>query len=410
MLTHLPIHRWIGRPPAINTLSLQQTLFNLLVAFVFFPTLMLMMLDSRQVMDNIRTSSVAELSVASSNLKVEVQTWHNQHLQAIAELAQLAARTPLETASPVLQQGLELTQAVFNDFANLWVVNRVGVPLLTATPATATHSAATTSAIALLSHLPLNQLAKQAQTQLFSFVEPGNPSVQLLWCTPIQGQGAISGFVVAAVDPNGGLGTLLRSHMTSQGLQVTLVDADQTMIVSTNPSHVGTSYREWQHQGDLQSIDAQTYQWFPRLGSPLVLVRWSNSFFVHATAIAPKLPWTLVVELPAKPQVRLIEQVHTKNLSILLLISGTSLFFANVLSRRLLNPLSQLTQVTTNLPNKLLERELIQWPRSSVTELDTLVRNFQSMAASLNQKFGEIKNANEMLEERVQERTKLLSM
>ncbi|HEY9750537.1 MAG TPA: ATP-binding protein, partial [Allocoleopsis sp.] len=227
---------------------------------------------------------------------------------------------------------------------------------------------------------------------------------------PIRYQEAVSGFVVAEIDPERGLGPLLRSHMTTQGLQVTLVDREGTVVVSTDASRVAMFHFDRQQQGDVQSVDPKTYHWFPRLGSPLVMVRWSNSFFVQETAIAPPVPWTLIVELPAKPQVRLIEQVHTKNLTILLLISGTGLFFAHLISRRLLNPLSQLTQVTTNLPDKLLESQWINWPRSAVTELDSLVRNFQSMANSLNQKFGEIKSANEMLEQRVQERTQLLSM
>lgn len=411
MLTHLPIHRWVDRPRAISTLSLQQTILNLLVAFVFFPTLMLMVLDGRQVMDNIRTSSAAELSVASSNLKVEVQEWHDQHLQAVTELAQLAARTPLETVTPTLQQSLELTQAIFADFRNLWVVNSAGTPILRANSATSTSELVAPPTPVLPPNLTLNQLGSRAQNQLFTLVEPaGDTAIQFGLWVPIRYQEALSGFVVAEIDPERGLGPLLRSHMTTQGLQVTLVDAEGTVVASTDADRVAMFHFDRQQQGDVQSVDPKTYHWFPRLGSPLVMVRWSNSFFVQETAIAPSVPWTLIVELPAKPQVRLIEQVHTKNLTILLLISGTGLFFAHLISRRLLNPLSQLTQVTTNLPDKLLESQWINWPRSAVTELDSLVRNFQSMANSLNQKFGEIKSANEMLEQRVQERTQLLSM
>nr|WP_290220976.1 ATP-binding protein [Trichocoleus desertorum] len=416
MLTHLPIHRWVDRPRAISTLSLQQTLLNLLVAFVFFPTLMLMVLDGRQVMDNIRTSSAAELSVASANLRVEVRAWYDQHLKAVTELAQLAARTPLDAPTPGLQQGLALTQAVFADFRNLLIVDTVGAPLLMASPSLSTSllESAQRSLATRPSALPLNCSLNQGDltTQARSFrvaAEPSaHPTVQLVLCAPIQTRGELSGFVVAEIDADRGLGALLRSHVTAQGLQVTLVDADQMVVASTDASRVAATSFNRQQQGDVQSVDPETYQWFPRFGSPLAMARWSNSFFVQETAIAPQLPWALIVELPAKPKVRLIEQVHTKNLTLLLLIAGTGLIFATLISRRLLQSLSQLAYVTTNLPDKLLESELINWPRSSVTELDSLIHNFQLMATSLTQKFGEIKGANALLEQRVQERTQQL--
>ncbi|MEP0872228.1 ATP-binding protein [Trichocoleus desertorum AS-A10] len=407
ILTHLPIHRWVGRPQAISTLSLQQTLLNLLVAFVFFPTLMLMVLDGRQVMDNIRTSSAVELSVASTNLVVEVRAWYNQRLTAVTQLAQLAARTPLDATTPALRQSLELTQDIFPDFLNLSVVDRTGIPILSTLSATAQVD---TTYSALPPTLSLSQLQATSQPQLFTLgTQQQTPGSIHLWlCAPIQQRGVLSGFVLGEIDADTGVGAMIRSHVTEQGLQVTLVDAAQSVVASTDASRVATPQFNRKQQGEVQAIGPRTYQWFPVLGSPLVMVRWSNSFFVQETPIALQLPWTLIVELPAKPQVHRIEQVHTQNLTILLLISGTGLIFATLISQSLINPLSKLADVTTNLPYRLLESELTRWPRSSVTELDSLVQNFQSMAASLTQKFWEIKSANELLEQRVQERTQQL--
>ncbi|MEI6065208.1 MAG: hypothetical protein WCQ26_11490, partial [Pseudanabaena sp. ELA748] len=76
MLTHLPIHHWLKRPPAINTLSLQQTLFNLLVLFVSVPTLLLIVLSSNQVVDDIKNTVRLDLNNASRYLTVEVQGWY----------------------------------------------------------------------------------------------------------------------------------------------------------------------------------------------------------------------------------------------------------------------------------------------------------------------------------------------
>ena len=138
------------------------------------------------------------------------------------------------------------------------------------------------------------------------------------------------------------------------------------------------------------------------------MIKWKNSLFVKELAIRADIPWTLIVQTSATPHVHQIEQVHTRNMSLLLLVSGLGLIFATLVSRQVVKPLMQLAEATTNLPDKLLEQESISWIRSHVTEFSLLVHNYQAMALSLQQKFLEIREANELLENRVQERTQKL--
>lgn len=405
MLTHLPIHRWVKRPQSISTLSFQQTLLNLLVAFVFFPTLLLIMFESWGVMDSIRMTSLAALNVASGNLSVEVQAWQAQRLEAMTELAQLAAQSPL--TAPTLQQSLNLTQKIFADFRRLLIIDPAGKVLL-ASPTIGLSTTSDAQAIAP-SLAEINQWQALPKPHLSRVAQgPEDSQSRRLWLSaPIRDE-ELSGFVVAEVDPEIGIGALIKSHIGRQKLQITLVDKTQTVVATTNEQDIAFPWPDRHLSAQVKPLEADSYQWFPVNRGP-AMVRWGGSYFVQETAIAPELPWTLVVELPAKDQVHYIEAAHTKNLSVLLLISGTGLFFATVLSRRLVQPLAKLTQVTTNLPHKLLDQEfVVRWPRSSVTELNSLMSNFQLMAASLTQKFAEIKSVNEMLEQRVQERTRQL--
>jgi hypothetical protein len=88
LLTHSP-HPNLGCSSKVaKTLSLQQTLFNLLVAFVLFPALTLLVLNSRSAMSNMEKTIQANLETVSTDLVVEVRFWHQQNLNALKQLAE----------------------------------------------------------------------------------------------------------------------------------------------------------------------------------------------------------------------------------------------------------------------------------------------------------------------------------
>lgn len=408
MLTYLPIHRWIGRPRVLSTLSLQQTLLNLLVAFVFFPTLTLMVLDSRSVVPTIKANAQLELQAASTDVVAELQDWHQEHLQAINQLANLASRlNRLETSDrSALQASVELTQKLFPDIHNLYVTDPAGIAIAAAPQLTSTGASNIGTNLTQKPYFKDNHGI--TQSGLFTFLvrsDLGNP--RLILAAPILPNQSQSGLVIAELDLIR-LKTLVTSNGQDHNLQITLVDVQQSVVASTQADRSAMEVFDRQQTGEIQPIRDRTYHWFPTDGSRLVLVRWNESFFVQETLIDPQLPWTLIVEKSAKADVRAIEQRHIKNLSILMVLAAFALGFATLLSHQMVAPLHHLARVTTNLPRKVLGQESINWPNSLVTEIDLLVRNFQSMAASLTQMFWEIKQANENLEQRVQERTEQL--
>ena len=128
LLTHSPIQNWVDRPKVAKTLSLQQTLFNLLVAFVFFPALTLIVLHSRSAMSNIEMSIQTNLQSVSTDLAVELRLWHEQSLNALKQLAEVAARSDM-APSTELQQSTELMQRTFPAFHQLFVTNEAGIAI-----------------------------------------------------------------------------------------------------------------------------------------------------------------------------------------------------------------------------------------------------------------------------------------
>ncbi|NMG60687.1 PAS domain S-box protein, partial [Geitlerinema sp. P-1104] len=149
------------------------------------------------------------------------------------------------------------------------------------------------------------------------------------------------------------------------------------------------------------------YQWKPGGGLPL-MAQWRKSYYYTLIREA-QLPWDILVSLPAEPIVSELQAFYIRNLAILLAIMGIAIMSANTLSRHLIQPLTQLADVTRNLPQKVGYQESLHLPKTEILELNLLAVNFQVMAEALGEKFKEIQTANEELEARVIERTKRLS-
>ncbi len=412
MLTHLPIYRWLKRPPTINSLSLQQTLFNLLFAFVAIPTLILIVLASNQVVDDIKRTASLDLNNTSRYLKVEIQGWYDRQFSSVSQLAELAKVSDLQSES--FRQNVKFVSQSSPSFRQIYVFDNSGKTILDLQNGAINSAIETEPSFNQKSYFAefSQKLQQSPQSFLSSVMIDRNPdrnsiSPIAILGIPIMRDGKFIGGILCELDLQA-ITKPLDLNIGEELLDVTIVDQQKTIAVSSNPRLIGGQKFDWRKNGTVTEMSGQTYHWLPTMGSRLVMVKWKNSLFVKELAIRADIPWTLIVQTAATPHVHQIEQVHTRNMSLLLLVSGMGLIFATLVSRQVVKPLMQLAEVTTNLPDKLMEQESIPWIRSHITELSLLVHNFKAMALSLQQKFLEIRQANELLENRVQERTKAL--
>ncbi|MEC4985814.1 MAG: EAL domain-containing protein [Oscillatoria sp. PMC 1076.18] len=388
MLNYLPIHKWVDRPPKLSILSLRQTLFNLLVTFVFVPTLGLMVWDSYRVVDHIKISVQQQLDPISIQLKNDLNNWQQKHLQVLTQLARIY-EFEFDDNLQYWQKNIQITQTLFPSFTK----------------------------IILLDSKEKKQLFRAKYSDIFLSKEnslPGkivigkvaaSPEKKLLFIVPLNEKN--NEFIIGEINLEA-MKKLLQLNTENQTMQITLVDQNQKLIASTKSDLEEEQIFDPRQDGEIQLLKPQTYHWLPTTGSPAYMVRWTNSFYIQESIVSKEIPWKLIVEVPAAPHVRYIEQVYIKDLLILIIISSLGLIIAELVSRRLVDPLSQLANVTTNLPYKLLEKELIRWPRSQINELASLVDNFRLMSMALAQKFREIHAAKILLEKRVADRTQEL--
>ena len=397
LLTHSPIQTWVKSPKSTKTLSLQQTLFNFLVAFVLIPSLILLVLNTRSAISNFETTIQAHLETISTDLVVELNLWHQHNLNALKQLAQVAVRSEM-SPSRELQESTVLLQRTFPTFEQLFVVNRDG-KAIASYPALNKTSTDSTN----LKAIDLTQVSVTSEILL-----KGDDmySPMLIQTFPVKKNQYFLGNVVSEINLNI-VGQLLKSFSSPREMEITLLDHQDRTIASTRSDLPTFSLFDPRQGGEIRRLNAKIYQWLPLKKKP-IMRRWEQSFYVQKTPIGDNLPLAVIVAVSTKPYFRYLQNLYIKSLVIMLLIAALALILANSISRWLAKPILQLAQVTTNLPDKLLDQKAIYWPNSWINEMNALVSNFQFMAALLEQKFQEINKAKAQLEQRVQDRTKEL--
>jgi len=115
-----------------------------------------------------------------------------------------------------------------------------------------------------------------------------------------------------------------------------------------------------------------------------------------------------IAETSFAPYQATILKGHRAGLAALLFYLASGAVLASLVSRKLANPLMQLSKTTTDLPSRLMSEDLT-WPTSNVVEVSQLINNAQEMSHTLSGQFREIAQINTELESRVEERTVELS-
>ncbi|HEY9612632.1 ATP-binding protein [Allocoleopsis sp.] len=407
LLAHSPLQNWAARPKAAKTFSLQQTIFNLLVAFVLFPALTLLVLNSRSVMNSMENTIQANLETLSTDLVVELRLWHQQNLNALRQLGEVAVRSEMRP-SRELQESTELLQRTFPTFDQLCVVDKEGkaISFANAQSAEASYRMGNKT-IANRPELDKFDLAHPPITSEIWLKGDDISSSKLIQTLPVTRNNRLVGSVVSEIKLSI-LDQLLKSFSAPKEIKITLLDRQEHVITSTPSDLSALSLLAQYKTGEIRHLNTKVYQWLP-LGKMPSMMRWKKSFYVQKSSADESLPLTVIVAVSNQLQFIYLQNIYIQSLSIILLIAALALVLANITSRWLAQPLWQLAEVTTGFPDKLLDQKAIAWPKSWVTEMNTLVCNFQLMAGLLEQKFQEIRSAKEQLEQRVQERTKELS-
>lgn len=383
----------------------REIIYNLLAAFVLFPALIMLALASRADFAATDHTIRSALLQDSHRLHQFVDTWVSNRKSAIQNLAQMAA-----AQSPQQMQS-HLEQAQKSD------INLLRVGLMD-------KEATVTAYYPLADELGRSNIGRNFAdgpfvADLKGTLKPmvsevlmdriGIPKPMVAVRAPVLIEGQYGGYVTGILSL-----TQIREQLdrSSAGhmLFYTLLDKNGNVIM-TNRTGQTVMTPLTRGNGELKRLDAKISQWLPTLASTTsISERWENSFYVTQTDIGKLTEWQLILEQPVAPFQKTFYDSYSRKLLELFLVLIGALLLAELLSRRVTRTIDVLNNLTHDLPRRLdRDDKEIVWPKTAIAETNELIGNFREMSNLLMTQFDEVRTVNELLEQRVQERTAALA-
>jgi signal transduction histidine kinase len=393
LLTHTRIRALAGAG-ARETVPLRQMIFELLVAAVLVPLVVLVVVSTRQDLRKLEGDLLAQLDQTADSLASRIVTWRDRHLSAVVELAKGAAQrgAPLST----LQPEVELVQRIFPELASVYLADESG-RVVAVSPLFDPDG---NSQIGLaVGGRPWLTAARESLRPVVTDVYRGplgrrEPVVAI--AAPVVRDRRAAAFAVGALDLKQ-LRGLLALYAPTRSARLTLTDDRGVVIAATMPGLLPLS--TYRLEGERQALGAGRYQRFAEGATEPAVNRWRGSVYGRELALGSP-PWHLRVELPLAPLQQFLQERYLAAFAGMLAVCVLALLASAALSGLLARPLARLAEATTGLPERLASGELPVWPRSRVAEVDSLARNFRRTARALEERFQELTTTSAALSQR----------
>ncbi len=384
-----------------SQMSYRKIVYSVLAFFVLFPTLFMLALDSRsdfaEIDHQVRTSLIEE----SKQLSDQLDTWVANRKSAIFNLAEMAA-----SSSPQqMQTYLEQAKKSDVNFQRVGLLNKEATTIAYYPLVDDLGQSTIGKNYADRPYIPTLRRTLKPMLSEVVMCRIGTPTPKVSMLAPIVIHGEYGGYIIGVLDLEQ-IRQLLSRSTVHETMLYTLIDKNGDIITS-NRSDQKAMAPFVRGKGTLSRLDKGISQWKPTVppNTP-ASERWEKSFYIAETAIGDMAEWKLILEQQVAPFQKKLYDRYTGKLTLLLLILFGGLALAELLSRKIVGTLEQLSALTYELPGRLTaDVKELTWPESGIKEARHLINNFREMAYSLSEKFIEIRRINESLEQRVEERT-----
>lgn len=386
-----------------HPISLEQTFFNLLASFIFFPLLLITVIQGQQGFHNMESSMVEELNVLAVPLQSGVYYWYERHILAAKTFATLTMPYLVNGEIDDLNYLTKAFKTAFPAYDKIHIADREGmIKNLTPESSLATKLSTRVDAKELAmaknskDHLPI--ISSLHQDSLLS-----KPHISIN--IPLYLNDDFYGLVYISLNANK-VEEFLQINPLSKHIEILLLD-DKNHVIGASKNKISSQLLQEQNIRQLQN---NVWHWLPdQPGNPMN--RWRKSYYFSEMAIAENLPWKLVIRLSPTAQIDQLQYLAVKNLILLLSITVVGFVMAVFVSRQFAAPILQLAQFSSDIPQKLDQADTpLRLRANSISEIATLADNFQRMLETLQSQFKQINRSQKNLECRVEERTKELAL
>lgn len=179
---------------------------------------------------------------------------------------------------------------------------------------------------------------------------------------------------------------------------------EYSIIITDNQNKVITSslreipeYYDLNNIYEVNNISNHIYEALPKgQNDVLPLIKWRSGKLIFINHV-DSLPMKIFIQFPNTIFQDQLFMEFLYHLRFSIFFSLFTIIFVLIISRLFMNNLMRLTIFTTDLPQKLIKQEKIEWPQSDISELRVLSHNLKEMAQKLKELFQESIEVNRIL-------------
>ncbi len=378
-----------GKNNQVNqyTLSFQETIYNSITIFSISFALVVMIMNTRLGVNGIESDIKTRLKDNYQQTQNIVKMWLSNDLKALTALAQ----QDMEKTEQ-LQITVTFLHKLYKNFMGLYVADANNTIIASAPLEERSKSTPNTYFFDKTYEQRLKSSTQPIVSDVFSNISPVSI---IMMSVPILKEGKFIGYSEGIINLTHINEWLLKS-ISSKEFQMTIVDRNDHVIVTTleteTPAKKFSRHRSDELKWDEDQIIAL---WTPNSSqNQSAIARWKNSFFVYRMVVDERVGWQLIVEIPLASYQTELFDLYLKNLLFILVISFALILLANRVSMRMVVSLRQLSTVTSQVTDHVLNHSLVELPKSSIDEVSHLIDNFQKMMISLQEQFHQVEAAN----------------
>lgn len=388
-----------------DSISFQQNLFNLFLSFILIPSLTVSVINTQNSIYEIENLIINDLQTVGNYWKQNIVFWQNNYIQALEILVKNQSEW---NNSEKLSSQLKNISSIFNSIDLLYITDAEGKIIASVPEKSQDGSPIIGKDISKTEEF---LLAKQKQKFVFTNLHQDHLSfknhVSLILLAFNKNSNNFQGLVYACLTLDDIRDLLYKNNKSN--VDVFVLDDNNKIIYSNNKSNWG-KYLVNPDNFEIIKIGDNLYQWLLiQPGMPL-MTRWSKSFYVYEIPINPQTPWKISVKISTTRYIDQLNLIYIKSLAMLFVIIIIALFIANNISAKLVKPLNNLGKITTNLPEKIFNNHDIVWQKTDIAEIEVLAENYRLMVHALREKFNQLKDSEENLNQKVAERTNQLTI